>query len=109
MKYYGFFYGGESGKYDTKNAAAYDSPYQALGAVSQEWSNGEDPSDRRLLVVLSKPDSENTGAESTQYAFFQFTDAKACMDFIKRQEEIQWLASSAPVKGCWNGDAQMMG
>lgn len=108
MKYYGFGYRGVASNYEPKDLPAHDSPYQALLTTSKEWDNGPDSYKRRLLVVLGIPDSENAGGESRQYAFFQFTSAEACMDFIKKRKGIEWLSSSVPMDGCWNGDAHMM-
>ena len=108
MKYYGFGYKGEIGKYDVEDLHAYDSPYQALLEASRKWDNAPDPYERRLLVVLGSIDSKNAGEKSNQYAFFQFTDAESCMDFIKSQKKIKWVDSSAPVSGYWNGNAHMM-
>lgn len=108
MTYYGFEYRGENGEYEPKNLAVYDSPHHALLAASKEWGNAPDSYERRLLVVLGMPNSENAGGESRKYAFFQFTSAEACMDFIKKRKEIEWLSSSVPMEGCWNGDAHMM-
>ena len=109
MKYYGFEYRGVASGYEPKDLPAHDSPYQALLEASKKWDNGPDSYERCLLVVLGMSDSENAGGESRKYAFFQFTSAEACMDFIKKCKEIKWLSSSAPIDGCWNGDAHMMG
>lgn len=103
MKYYGVSYAGIAGKYDLSELQAFENPYEALDYANRKWEAVPDNDISRLLVVLT----DDYIANEEGLAFFQFTDANACADFIARKEEIIWSCADMNQQR-WNGDANMM-
>lgn len=101
MKYYGAPYAGLPGKYDLSTLQAFESPYEALACANRTWDSVPDHHIARLLVVVTEDYESNEDG----MAFFQFTSANSCANFIADKAEIIW--SYADNKK-WNGNAHMM-
>ncbi len=99
MKYYGFIYEGQFANYQVEGLQAFDSPYEALFYANQKWQKNSDLQIPRLLVVKQSDCAEK------EYAFFQFTDYKACNQFIQYNENIIWSSNDNQK---WNGNAKQM-
>ena len=102
VKYCGFPYQGRYAIYNTEKELFFDNPYNALKNANAKWDANRDFQIARLLVVVAV-DTANTSL--IQYAFFQFTNSKACKNFITSKTDIVWSSNEAQV---WNGNAQMM-
>lgn len=103
MKYYGVPYAGIAGRYDLSELQAFENPYEALAYANKKWDAVPDNGISRLLVVLTDDYLANEGG----MAFFQFTDAKACANFIASREEIIWSCADMNQQR-WNGNTKMM-
>lgn len=103
MKYYGAPYDGLVGKYDLSNLQPFENPYDALKDASKKWDTNPENGGLRLLVVVT----EDYISNEKGMAFFQFTDARACANFIKDEKEIIWSYADIDTQK-WNGNANMM-
>lgn len=103
-KYYGFIYQGLGAIYNTEKELLFDNPYDALKNANDKWSDVNNYQIARLLVVLEQ-ETINGETLPLKYAFFQFTDSKACEQFVLIQTVIKWSDCDDQV---WNGNAHMM-
>lgn len=101
MKYYGAPYEGIVGKYDLLRLQAFDDPYSALEYANRSWNAIPDNDIARLLIVIEADENMSIQRQS----FFQFTDAKACCQFVAINNQIVW--SDIDMQQ-WNGNARMM-
>lgn len=104
MKYYGAPYEGLPGKYDLSKLQAFENPYEALEYANRKWDSIPNSQIPRLLVVITDDYLSNTEG----MAFFQFTDAKVCANFVADREKIIWSCADIH-KQRWNGNDSMMG
>lgn len=103
MKYYGAPYDGLPGQYDLSNLKSFENPYDALKYANIKWNAIPENGSPRLLVVVTEDYISNTEG----MAFFQFTDAKSCANFIADKKEIIWSYADINDQK-WNGNAHMM-
>jgi hypothetical protein len=105
MKFYGTVYKGLHHDYNINGLQAYNNPYDALIAANAEWTADPHKQIARLLTVIQI--SDETGAKTlTSKAFFQFTDSRACIEFVRKQSVIKWGTDTSQN---WNGNANLMG
>ena len=105
MNYYGFTYKGQNASYViNKNSTTFDNPYNALKCANDLWNTNPDNQISRLLVIIKGKPCANT-THVLEYAFFQFTNSKACEQFISIEHEIVWSTNEKQV---WNGNAHWM-
>lgn len=105
MKYYGTVYKGNIDIYDAREMQEFVNPYAALKAANCEWDSDPEKQIGRVLLVLRASDSNDETVVDDK-AYFQFTDSKSCIMFIKNKSEIVW---STPETQKWNGNATQMG
>ena len=101
MNYFGSKYKGCNGVYNIQEFEKYDNPYDALKTANKEWNAEPDIHIPRLLVII-KEDKRSTD----RFAYFQFTDSKACDKFIEDRGKIIW---SNEKNQKWNGNGNFMG
>jgi len=103
-KYYGFIYSGINAKYDFENGLFFKNPFEALKNANNKWDSKPDYQIPRLLVVIELEDIR-CNTPLFRYAFFQFTNSKACEQFIFNQTDIKWSDNDDQV---WNGNLHIM-
>ena len=103
-KYFGLPYQGIGAIYNIEKELFFNNPYDELKNANDKWSNVNNYQIARLLVVLEQ-EIINGETLPLKYAFFQFTDSKACEQFILIQDVIEW---SDYDDQAWNGNAHMM-
>ena len=107
FKYYGHMYKGKGRSYNIEKCTPeFSDPFEALKNANELLNSSFDIQDSRLLVVIQR-DGITPMEKTDKYAFFQFTNSKACEAFISNKSNINWSTKENEA-GIWNGDHTIM-